>query len=337
MRRLLPVLLLVLTVGAAAAAGLLWYDYSRPGPLEAPKTLVIARGSGVRQIGQALEDAGVIRHAPLFHAALWLQRAAGRLRAGEYAFEPGISVRDVIGKLLRGETVVRRVTIAEGLTTAEAMRRLDEAEGLVGAAEPAPEGRLLPDTYHYSWGDSRAALVERMRKAMDKALERLWRERRPDFPLRSPEQVLTLASIVERETGVPAERPRVAAVFLNRLARGMKLQSDPTVIYALTEGQRANDRPLTRDDLKIDSPYNTYRYEGLPPGPIANPGIASIEAVINPAPTDDLYFVADGSGGHAFARTLAEHNRNVAKWRRLLKERGQAEPAAAETPDGAED
>ena len=338
MRRFLLLLILVAAVTAAGFAGMAWYDYTRPGPLTDGKTLMVPRGSGIRQIGRLLEEAGVVRHGRAFTAALRLRDEGERIRAGEYAFLPGMSVQRVIDKLLSGETVVRRFTVPEGVTAAEVMRRLREAEGLVGEVAPVKEGRLLPDTYHYSWGDDRAEIVERMRKAMDAALERLWQQRRPDFPLAGPDQVLTLASIVEKETGMAAERPRVAAVFLNRLARGMKLQSDPTVIYALTGGRQPQERPLTRKDLETASPYNTYYVDGLPPGPIANPGVASLEAVIRPAETDELYFVADGNGGHVFARTLEEHNRNVVRWRRMQRERdasARASPAtAAEQSDG---
>jgi UPF0755 protein len=240
-----------------------------------------------------------------------------------------VSPREVVAILQSGETIVRRLTVPEGLTSARVLELVDGAEGLQGHVGRMPEeGRLLPETYHFSYGDDRADLVARMEEAMEIALARLWLERSDDLPFATPEDALTLASIVERETAVERERRRVAAVFINRLRRGMRLQSDPTVVYALTEGEGVLGRRLVRDDLRIDHPYNTYVNTGLPPGPIANPGRASIAAVLNPAETRELYFVADGSGGHAFATTLDEHNRNVARWRRLRRQ--QADEGASD-------
>ena len=244
--------------------------------------------------------------------------AGGRpLRAGEYRFPAGVSARAAMQRMLDGDSMQRRLVVAEGLTAVEVLALVAAAEGLEGEAPPAAEGALLPETYFYSWGDERAPLVARMAAAMRETLAGLWAARAPGLPLDSAEAALTLASIVEKETALAAERPRVAAVFLNRLRRGMPLQSDPTVIYALTGGDGALDRPLLRADLAAPSPYNTYLNAGLPPGPIANPGRASIAAVLQPAETRELYFVADGQGGHAFAETLDEHNRNVAAWRKL--------------------
>lgn len=220
--------------------------------------------------------------------------------------------------LVDGRTVVHRVTVPEGLTSVEIVAIVAASEVLEGAVPPPPvQGALLPETYHVARGDERAAVIGRMAEAMNEALARLWPTRAPDLPLASPAEAVILASIVEKETGIAAERAKVAGVFYNRLALGMPLQSDPTVVFALTDGKMPLGRALTRDDLAIDDPYNTYKVNGLPPGPIANPGLASLEAVLKPEATDALYFVADGTGGHAFARTLDEHNRNVAKWRKL--------------------
>lgn len=315
-------LLLVLALGVmAGAAAWGWHEYHSPGPLDEPETVYVEEGSGAKAISHALTRAGVIRQRLAFLAAVRIRGDHGRLRAGEYAFPAEVSLRNVIDKLVAGDTVVRRLTVAEGLTAREALALIERAEGLVGPVPSAEEGSLLPDTYHYSRGDSRAKLVERMQRAMSTTVERLWSARPPDLPLASPSELVTLASIVEKETGVAEERSRVAAVFINRLRKGMPLQSDPTVVYALEREGTTLDRPLLRSDLAFDSPYNTYGNGGLPPGPIANPGLASLEAVIRPAESDELYFVADGTGGHAFARTLDEHNRNVRRWREIRQKK----------------
>jgi UPF0755 protein len=237
----------------------------------------------------------------------------------------------VIAMLAKGETVARRLTVAEGLTVSEIFQLLQSTDGLAGELPPPPaEGSLLPETYFYAFGDSRVGLVRRMEDAMRQTLDELWPQRAEDLPLRTRREALILASIVDKETGVADERDRVAAVFINRLRRGMRLQADPTVIYGLTEGNGALGRELNRQDWEHDSAYNTYQIDGLPPGPIGNPGRASIEAVLRPAPVDYLYFVADGTGGHVFARTLAEHNRNVAQWRKIKN--GERPPPVTPAP-----
>jgi UPF0755 protein len=304
-------------------------SFTRPGPLEAPITLIVPRGQGPEGIARALEAAGVIADALVFVGAARLTGADRGLRAGEYEFRPAMSPREVIALLVSGKTVIRRLTVPEGLTTAEVIDRIRRTEGLDGEApDGIGEGALLPETYHFSHGDGRGAMIGRMRQAMTEVLEELWPARAPDLPIATPAEAVTLASIVEKETAREDERARVAAVFLNRLGRGMKLDADPTVVYALTGGAGPLDRPLTRADLKLDHPYNTYRNAGLPPGPIANPGRAAIAAVLNPAASDELYFVADGRGGHVFARTLAEHNRNVARWHQIRRQEQAGDSAA---------
>jgi len=220
--------------------------------------------------------------------------------------------------------VVRRFTVPEGLTSAQITGLLRDEPAFTGEIKSEPaEGSLLPETYHYSWGDNRADLLKRMQTAMQSALKAAWDKRALTLPLQTPQQALVLASIIEKETSVPQERGRIAGVFVNRLLSNMRLQSDPTVIYALTQGAGTLGRPLTRADWKFESPYNTYVIDGLPTAPIGNPGKASIEAAVNPERHDFIYFVADGSGGHAFAKTLAEHNRNVARWREVQKQQGE--------------
>ena len=285
----------------------------RPGPAHEETVVVLPRGAGLAQITASLHEARVIDHPWLFRLAVRVSGRDRELKAGEYAFPAAIPARSVINMLANGQTVAHRLTVAEGLTVAEIYQLLEQADGLSGdLPPPPPEGSLLPETYFYALGDRRAELVRRMQRAMDDLLAELWPGRAAGLPFAGRKEALMLASIVEKETATAAERPMVAAVFVNRLRRGMRLQADPTVIYGLTAGEGPLGRSLTRQDWEDDSAYNTYRIEGLPPGPIANPGRASIEAVLNPAEADYLYFVADGSGGHAFARTLDEHNRNVA-------------------------
>jgi UPF0755 protein len=317
---------LILLIAVAAAASLAAYAWAvarlnAPGPLTEDVTLILPKGSGVSVIARHLGKADVLADPLLFVLAARLAGADRRLRAGEYRFSAGASAMAVIDQLRRGETVVRRFTVAEGLTTRQVLDLTAAAEGMAGEV-PAdlPEGALLPETYHYSYGDTRAELVARMRQAMEASLGELWPERSPGLPFDTPREALILASIVEKETSVAGERPHIAGVFINRLERGMRLQSDPTVAYGIAAADGPLDRPLTRADLARPTPFNTYLITGLPPQPIANPGRAAIAAVMQPLETRDLYFVANGSGGHAFARTLAEHNRNVRKWRRLREQ-----------------
>lgn len=311
-------LLFGLALFAALALVAAQFYYEREGPLEVGQNVVIPRGSSIGAISQRLEEAGVIEDARAFHVAALVTGKNARLRAGEYAFPAGVSLREALELLESGKTVIRRFTVPEGRTAADVVGLLMETEGLSGEIPSLPEeGSLLPETYHYSWGDDRNQLLERMQRSMAAVLEELWEARADGLPLETPEEAVTLASIVEKETGVAEERPIVASVFINRLKQGMRLQSDPTVVYAITKGEQPLGRALTRADWQVEDPYNTYQNDGLPPGPIANPGRASLEAVLDPVESDYFYFVADGSGGHAFARTLDEHNRNVANWRRI--------------------
>ena len=315
MGRLAGGLFSLLAVAAAAAvAGVLWFERgaTRPGPLGEPSTVVIPSGVGVAGVAEALARHGVVEDpARLVWRARW-RGQAHRLKAGEYVFGPGASLDEALDLLVAGATVVHAVTVPEGLTSLEAVAILNASEVLVGEiAETPPQGALLPETYHVARGETRQAVLGRMVAAMDSTLAELWAGRAEGLPFASPEEALVLASIVEKETGLAGERPRVAGVFVNRLDRGMRLQSDPTVIFALTRGRAPLGRDLLRSDWTYDDPYNTYVHAGLPPGPIANPGRGAIAAVLDPLETGELYFVADGAGGHAFAETLAEHNRNV--------------------------
>ena len=324
MGRVLKIIAGVFVVAAVAAAGAAWWGYAAfraPGPSGSPVTVIIERGAGIDGIARALQRAGILDAPLAFRIAARLHSAKRPLKAGEYEFAAAISAEAALKLLQSGKTVVRRLTVAEGLTAAEVTAILTRTEGLMGSiAAPPAEGSLLPETYHFTWGDRRQDMVRRMQDAMSALLARLWQGRSPGLPLDSPTEALILASIVEKETGVAAERPRIAAVFLNRLKKNMRLQSDPTVVYGLAGGNGGLGRTLTRADLKTPGPYNTYLIDGLPPGPISNPGSASLESVLRPAVTDDLYFVADGSGGHVFAATLEQHNKNVAKWRKINKQ-----------------
>jgi UPF0755 protein len=268
-------------------------------------------------VAETLQTDGVIDAPTLFVIAAAITREDGPLHAGEFAFPAGASLRDVLTILRTARPVQHRLTIPEGLTALQIVAIVDRADAAAGETPPPQEGMAMPQTYAYERGAARSSLVARATAAMTHALADAWASRAPGLPLASSEQLLILASIVERETARPDERPHVAAVFLNRLRLGMKLQSDPTVIYAASNGAGVLDHGITRRELDADSPYNTYRTAGLPPGPIASPGLAAIEAVAHPAVSDDLYFVADGSGGHVFSKTVEEHNKNVAKWRAL--------------------
>lgn len=317
------IVIVVLAVLAASVAGTLYYGHSRfngPGPHDAAIVVIIPDGASLTATARTLEDDRVIGSALLFKWGTLVQGAERDIRAGEYEIPVRASMADILDILRSGAVVQHIITVPEGLASAQIVALVNAADALTGEVTDVPaEGSLLPETYHYVRGVSRPDLIARMAGALDETLAGLWSVRDPEHAPDTPEKAVILASIVEKETGVPEERPRVAAVFLNRLKKRMRLQSDPTVVYALTGGEPLGRR-LTRDDLDIDSPYNTYRHYGLPPGPIANPGVDSLKAVLNPIETDELYFVADGTGGHTFARTLEEHIRNVRKWRKIRRE-----------------
>ncbi len=304
---------------AAACAAFLYTDVTAPGPLLAPRTLVIGKHLGLSGVARLLAQAGVIRDPLSFELAAILDGRARRLEAGEYAFPARTETLQAIAIIASGKVVEHPLTIPEGLTSEEVARLVRAAPELAGALSKAPkEGAVLPQTYFYTYGQSRKALIARMRRAMAQALAAAWSKRRQGLPLSSPRELLILASLVEKEAKKPEEKAHIAAVFLNRLKLGMPLQSDPTVIYALSDdGRKAFDPPLTRADLAVESPYNTYREKGLPPGPIDNPGSAALLAAARPAPSEDLYFVADGDGGHVFSRSLEGQDKNVSLYRRI--------------------
>jgi UPF0755 protein len=314
--------LIVLGGASALALAIYAWDYNEgAGPLKGPKTVVLPHGEGFVAIVGNLTREGVIDQPLLFEGIAIGLGQARKFKAGEYYFAAGATPKSVITMIASGQVVVHKLTIPEGLTVREVLALVDKEPALSGDAHATPiiEGSLLPETYNFKLGDSRKDMITRMQADMKTLMESLWQKRKAELPYMGSQQALTLASIVEKETGVRAERGKVAAVFLNRLRLNMRLQSDPTVAYGLEQQLGAPlGRALTSDDLRSNTPYNTYMIDGLPPGPIANPGRASIEAVLNPPDTSDLYFVASGTGGHRFAATLEEHNRNVQLYRQAI-------------------
>ena len=316
---------LVLVVLAASV----WL-FEGPGPAAphgAATVVVLRQGAGLSEIGSTLRAGGVIRSPAVFMAAAQVTGFARHLKAGEYEFPSHASLADILAKIRRGEIVRHMITIPEGLTSEEAVDILMNANFLTGAAPVPAEGAILPETYDVRRGEDRGAVLQRMIDARDALLGGLWAQRAPDLPLETPEQAMILASIIEKETGVPDERPRIAAVMINRLRQHIRLQSDPTIIYGLTRGMPLG-RGIRQSEITGYTPYNTYLIDGLPPTPICNPGRASIAAALDPAHTDDLYFVADGTGGHAFSATLEAHLKNVARWRAIEQ---KAQPLAGTT------
>ncbi len=320
--------LLALTLLAALAVGAGGYlgyrAATEPGPAAQNTVVLLPSGSAVSTIARQLETAGVIEHPEIFIAAVRLCGAQSEIKAGEYEIPAGASVMEIIDLLREGKSILHYFTAPEGRTTAQIIRLLSADDVLEGDITLEPgEGELLPETFAFTRGETRDALLRRMMKDQDALIDELWDSRAMELPFSTPEEAIILASIVEKETGVAEERPRIAAVFVNRLKKGMRLESDPTIIYGLTQGEPLG-RGLRLSELRGETPYNTYVIRGLPPTPIANPGRASIEAVLNPADTPDIFFVADGTGGHAFASTLREHEANVAKWRQIERERAAA-------------
>ncbi|MDP1699772.1 MAG: endolytic transglycosylase MltG [Aestuariivirga sp.] len=310
---------LVTVVFACGAIAFAYMQFTAKGPLVANKVYQVNQGLKQAEIGVQLQDAGIISSAGIFTAAAHMKGALGnRLKAGEYEFPPEASIEQVLSMIISGRVKTYKVTIPEGWTTQMAVARVTEHEALTGGVSAMPvEGAIMPETYVFRRGLTRQKMLDDMQAAQAKMLDELWSRRSVSDTVKTKEQAVTLASIVEKETAIPEERPLIASVFHNRLKQGMRLQSDPTIIYGLVGGKGKLDRGLTKDDVASDTAYNTYKIDGLPPGPIANPGRASLEAVLDPPDTGYLYFVADGSGGHAFAKTLEEHNANVAKWRAI--------------------
>ena len=304
--------------------------FQEPSQLAEEQVILIPSGSSLNTIANQLADVGAVENSWLFRMGVKMNGKAGALKAGEYAIPPQASMADIMNKLVEGKSIMHKVTLPEGLTSEQIVARLREHDVLLGEiAEIPAEGTLLPETYTFMRGTTRADIIRQMQRAQRQALERIWANRAPDLPVKTPEELVILASIVEKETGVAEERPQVAGVFVNRLNQGIKLQSDPTIIYGLVGGKGSLGRGIRKSEITSDTPYNTYVIDGLPIGPIANPGLKALEATANPDKHDYIFFVADGTGGHAFATTLEEHNANVAKWRQIEAQRGQAQQQPA--------
>ena len=326
-------LLIVLSIAAAAVLFIGRQRFEAPGPLAEDKMVNIPRGLGIRDIADLLQREGVIDQPYVFMGGVIALKARGELKYGEYQFIKNSSVADVVDTITEGKVIQHAVTVPEGLTSEQIVARLLENDGLAGQIKEIPrEGTLLPETYRFTRGMTREQIIQRMQQAHRRVLQEVWERRMQDLPVKTPEQLVTLASIVEKETGRPDERTRVAAVFVNRLKSRMRLQSDPTIIYGLTGGKGSLGRPILKSEIEQPTPYNTYVVDGLPPGPIANPGRASLEAAANPARTKELYFVADGTGGHVFSENYTEHQKNVARLRGI--EHGTISPPASGTQGG---
>lgn len=319
MRRLILIAALLVLL---AGGGIVWRGWLGPGPSAKPAEVTIVEGARLRTAAAALEKAGIVRSADGFYRMARLLGSNDPIQAGDFAFPAGISGAGALDILQHGKPVLRLITIPEGMPSVLVAERLRDQKLLTGPVAIPAEGSILPDSYGFQRGEARATVMKRMQAAMDRTLKELWATRKPGIAVATPEETVILASIVEKETSKPSERRMVAGVYTNRLKRGMPLQADPTVIYPVTLG-RPLGRRILRSELAAKNGYNTYAEPGLPKGPIANPGRASIAAVLDPAQTSALYFVADGSGGHVFADTLAQHEANVRKWYALRRARGE--------------
>jgi len=331
-------ILVIVTVAVGAGLYIGKQRFEQPGPLADDKVVNIPRGLGIKDIADLLQREGVIDQPYVFMGGVIALKARGELKHGEYQFTKRASLADVVDTIIDGKVVQHAFTVPEGLTSEQIVAKLLENDALAGQIKEIPrEGTLLPETYKFTRGMTREQIIQRMSQAHKRVLAEVWEHRMQDLPIKTPEQLVTLASIVEKETGRADERSRVASVFVNRLKTKMRLQSDPTIIYGLTGGKGALGRPIMKSEIEQPTPYNTYVIDGLPPGPIANPGRASLEAAANPARTKDLYFVADGTGGHVFSESYDQHQKNVSRLRVI--ERGETPPAdpapAAPASDGS--
>lgn len=346
MRHSVFIYFILFFIGVSLIGGSVLTTYTQfveEGPLTEAKTVVIPKGLPLKQTAALLKTEGVITSPAIFILGVRASGNTMNIKAGEYEFPRHASAKMAMDILTAGQTVIRRFIAPEGLTSAQIIESMDLYRGLNGSVDRIPRnGTLLPDTYHYSFGDTKESIVSRMEHAMTRTLAELWEKRNPNIALKTPQEAVIMASIVEKETSRDKERGLIASVFYNRMKQGIRLQSDPTVIYAVTDGRLDLKRRLTYKDLRVPHPYNTYVIYGLPEGPIANPGRASLEAVLNPPETEYLYFVADGTGGHVFAKTYQEHQKNVENWRKIRKRKTAASssvkkatiPAPAKMPSG---
>ncbi len=334
-------LMTITVLGVLIVGGVIYWgkqEFERTGPLARATTVIIPQGSNLAGIAGILERNDVIDNSWVFQGAVQVYRNQSKLKAGEYQFDPGVSMRTVMNEIVSGKAVYHSITLPEGWTSLQIVERIKADPILEGELNEVPEeGTLMPETYTFTRGTSRADIIERMKEAHKKVLVEVWESRRDNIPVNTPEEMLVLASLVEKETGRADERSRVASVFVNRLNKGMRLQSDPTILYGLYGGSAwTRARTILKSELEKENSYNTYQIPALPPGPIANVGRAALEAVANPSVTNDLYFVADGTGGHAFAETYEDHRRNVRRWRDVEKNRIKAQEAAEEAEKDGE-